>query len=241
MLFRQLFDHESSTYTYLLADEDTHEALLIDPVLELVDRDLAIVAQLGLSLVAVLDTHVHADHITAASALRDRTGARTVARRCGAPCADQRVDPGDLITVGGLGLRVLPTPGHTEDSVSYLLVDPRDSRNPGDRIFTGDALLIRAAGRTDFQNGDAGTLYDSITQQLFTLPDSTLIFPAHDYLGRTVTTVAEEKRWNARIAGKSRDEFVSVMNALKLPEPARIHEAVLANRACGRAPSPVQG
>jgi len=241
MLFRQLFDHESSTYTYLLADEDTHEALLIDPVLEQVDRDLGIVSQLGLTLVTVLDTHVHADHITAASALRDRTGARTVAGRAGAPCADRLVDPGDLVTVGTLALRVLPTPGHTDDSVSYLLVDPRDHGRPGDRVFTGDALLIRAAGRTDFQNGDAGTLYDSITQQLFTLPDGTLVYPAHDYLGRTVTTVAEERRWNVRIAGKSRDEFVRVMNALNLPVPARIDEAVPANRSCGRAPAPVQG
>ncbi len=241
MLFRQLFDHQSSTYTYLIADEDTHEALLIDSVLEQADRDLTLIAQLGLRLVAVLDTHVHADHITAAGFLRERTGAKTIAGRAGAPCADRLVDPGELIAVGSVTLRVLATPGHTDDSVSYLLLDSRDPRLPGDRVFTGDALLIRAAGRTDFQNGDAATLYDSITQQLFSLPDATLVYPAHDYLGRTVSTVAEEKRWNERIAGRSREQFVALMNALDLPQPARIREAVSANQACGQAPAPVQG
>lgn len=241
MIFRQLFDHQSSTYTYLLADEQTREALLIDPVLEQADRDLLLIEQLGLRLVAVLDTHVHADHITAAGTLRERTGAKTIAGRSGAPCADRLVDPGEVVTVGSVRLRVLSTPGHTDDSISFLLLDAQDPRLPGDRVFTGDALLIRAAGRTDFQNGDAGTLYDSITQQLFSLPDATLVYPGHDYLGRTVSTVAEEKRWNARIAGRSREQFVAVMNALDLPQPARIREAVPANQACGRAPAPVQG
>jgi sulfur dioxygenase len=241
MIFRQLFDQESSTYTYLLADDETREAALIDPVLEQVERDLQIVSQLGLTLVYTLDTHVHADHVTAASLLREKTGATMVSGRAGAACADVHVDEGDVVHFGRVALRVLATPGHTDDSVSYLLVDPEHIDRAGDRVFTGDALLIRAAGRTDFQNGNAGRLFDSITRALFTLPDAVLVYPAHDYLGRTVTTIAEEKRWNARIAGKSRDEFIAVMSALHLPEPKRLREAVPANRACGRSPMPVQG
>jgi glyoxylase-like metal-dependent hydrolase (beta-lactamase superfamily II) len=234
MIFRQLFDLQSSTYTYLLGDEHTREALLIDPVLEQVDRDLELVSQLGLSLVHVLDTHVHADHVTAASALRDRTGARTVAGRKGAECADVRVDDGDVVRLGGHSLRVLATPGHTDDSVSYLLADEGHGAPAGDRIFTGDALLVRAVGRTDFQNGDAARLYDTVTRVLFALADETLVYPAHDYRGRTVTTIGEEKRWNVRIAGRSREEFVALMSNLHLPEPKRLGDAVPANRACGR-------
>ena len=236
MLFRQLFDHDSSTYTYLLADERTGEALLIDPVLDQAERDLEVVSQLGLRLVHVLDTHVHADHVTAAARLREKTGARTVSSCAGPACADVHVADGDVVRAGSVALRVLATPGHTDDSVSYLLVDPDHAERPGDRVFTGDALLIRATGRTDFQNGDAGGLYDSITRALFTLPDATLVYPAHDYRGRTVTTVREEKRWNERIAGRSRDAFIAVMGALHLPEPKQIREAVPANRACGRVP-----
>jgi glyoxylase-like metal-dependent hydrolase (beta-lactamase superfamily II) len=241
MLFRQLFDRESSTYSYLLADEGTREAALIDPVLEQADRDLEIVSQLGLTLVHVLETHVHADHVTAATRLREETGARTVAGRGGADCADVHVEDGAVIRIGRVALRVLWTPGHTDDSVSYLLVNPERTECAEDRVFTGDALLIRGAGRTDFQNGDAGRLYDSIMRALFTLSDATLVYPAHDYGGRTVTTIGEEKRWNARIAGRSRKEFIALMNALDLPEPKHIREAVPANRACGRAPVQVQG
>ena len=178
---------------------------------------------------------------TTSRARRDKTGARTVASAAGAPCADWHVDAGDVVRFGCFGLRVLRTPGHTDDSVSYLVVDAAAPEAPRDRVFTGDALLVRAAGRTDFQNGDAGQLYDSITHTLFTLADETLVFPAHDYRGRTVTTIGEEKRWNARIAGRSRDEFIAVMTALHLPEPKRLHEAVAANRVCGRVPMPVQG
>jgi glyoxylase-like metal-dependent hydrolase (beta-lactamase superfamily II) len=240
MIFRQLFDHESSTYTYLLADEQTRDAAIIDPVLELIERDLELVKQLDLKLIYVFDTHVHADHVTGASALREKSGAKTIAGRAGADCADIHVSVGEVVRFGDVALRVLATPGHTDDSISYLLVDPNHPEIPGDRVFTGDALLIRAAGRTDFQNGDAGQLFDSITQSLFTLADATKVYPAHDYKGRMVTTIGEEKRWNERIAGKNREQFIATMNGLHLPEPKRIHEAVPANRACGRPPS-IQG
>jgi sulfur dioxygenase len=233
MLFRQLFDAETSTYTYLLGDEHTRDAALIDPVLEQAQRDAELVNQLGLRLSHVFETHVHADHVTAAAVLRDRTGALTVAGTRGASCADRHVADGELIRVGGIALRVIETPGHTDDSVSYLVMDPRDATLPGDRVFTGDTLLVRSCGRTDFQNGDAGQLYDSITARLFTLPEATLIYPGHDYRGHTVTTVAEERRWNERVVGRDRDAFIAFMGALALPEPKRLHEAVPANRACG--------
>ena len=241
MLFRQLFDLVSSTYTYLLADEVAREALLIDPVLEQAGRDLELVSQLGFTLVHVLETHVHADHVTAATRLREKTGARTVVGRLGAACADIRVDEGDVVRVGRIALRVLSTPGHTDDSVSYLLVDSDRAGHPADRVFTGDALLIRAAGRTDFQNGDPGRLYDSITKALFSLPDATLVYPGHDYRGRTVTTIGEEKRWNERIAGRTREAFIEHMVGLHFPPPKRMDEAVRANRVCGDVPGAVQG
>ncbi len=197
-----------------------------------VTRDLELVRELDLRLAYVLDTHVHADHVTGAARIREQTGARTVASLRGPPCADVQVSPGDVIRAGSVSLTVLPTPGHTDDSVSYLAKD---------RVFTGDALLIRAAGRTDFQNGDAGQLYDTITGVLFALPEATLVFPAHDYRGRTVTTIGEEKRWNTRIAGRSRDAFIAHMNGLHLPPPKHLGEAVPANRACGNVPMSVQG
>ena len=227
MIFRQLFDAESSTYTYLLADETTREAVLIDPVREQLPRDLGLLRELELKLAYVLDTHVHADHITAAGSLRAQTGARTVAGRKGPSCADVRVGRGDEIRVGAITISVLETPGHTDDSVTYRV---------DDHLFTGDALLIRAVGRTDFQNGDARQLYDTITRVLFALPDETQVHPAHDYKGLTVTTIGEEKRFNARVAGRSREEFVELMNGLDLPKPKKIDEAVPANRACGLAP-----
>lgn len=232
MIFRQLFDAETSTYTYLLADERTREAVLIDTVREQADRDLTLVNELGLKLIYVLDTHTHADHITAAGTIRERTGARTVAGRSAAPCADVHVRHGETLKVGALEIKVLETPGHTDDSVSYYV--------PG-MVFTGDALLIRATGRTDFQNGSPDALYESLTDVLFKLPDDTLVYPAHDYKGMTVSTIAEEKRWNARIANRSHDEFVQVMRSLKLPAPKQIDVAVPANRACGAVPVPQQG
>ncbi|MBJ6764097.1 MBL fold metallo-hydrolase [Myxococcaceae bacterium JPH2] len=230
MIFRQLFDAESSTYTYLIGDPVSRQAVLIDPVLEQVDRDLRRVSELGLKLTHVLDTHVHADHVTASGVLRERTGCEVVGGEGGAPCANRHVKHGDTVQVGALSFQVLATPGHTDDSVSYLL---------GDRVFTGDALLVRSNGRTDFQNGNAGQLHDSITRVLFALPDDTLVFPAHDYQGHTATSIAEEKQHNPRLAGKSREDFIQVMENLRLPNPKKIHLAVPANRECGRLPPPL--
>lgn len=230
MIFRQLFDAESSTYTYLVGDEVSRQAVLIDPVLEQVDRDLRLVDELDLKLTHVFDTHVHADHVTASGALRERTRCTVVGGVGGAACANVQVRHGDAVHVGPLVFQVLATPGHTDDSVSYLLED---------RVFTGDALLVRGNGRTDFQNGSAAQLHDSITRVLFALPDATRVYPAHDYKGFTVTTVAEEKRHHPRLAGRSREEFIHIMENLHLPNPRKMDLAVPANRACGYpAPPP---
>lgn len=225
-MFRQLFDKESSTYTYLLADPETGEAVLIDPVIEQVDRDLALLEELGLRLVYALDTHVHADHVTAGGVLRERTGAKVGGSPLGADCVDVHLRHGDVLEVGSLRIEVLETPGHTDDSLSFLV---------GDRVFTGDALFVRGNGRTDFQNGDARTLYRSLTEVLFALPDSTRVFPGHDYRGHTMTTIGEEKRHNPRIAGKTEEQFVEIMDNLALPRPKKIDVAVPANRRCGLA------
>lgn len=230
MLFRQLFDMESSTYTYLLADPATREAVLIDPVLEQVERDLRLLTELGLKLTVVMETHVHADHITSAGLLRARTGAQVMASARGAPCVDRQLVHGDLVRVGGLALRVLETPGHTDDSLSFLC---------DGRLFTGDALLVRGTGRTDFQNGDPGQLYDSITREFFTLPDATELYPGHDYAGFTASSVGEEKRHNPRLAGKSREDFITFMNERRIPPPRKLDVAVPANRACGLDPEPL--
>lgn len=232
MIFRQFYDPESSTYTYLVADERTRKAALIDPVRENVERDLSQLRELGLTLEYVLDTHTHADHVTAAGMLRERTSAKTVGGQTAPACASVHARDGELLELGELQIRVIATPGHTDDSVSYWI---------GDRVFTGDALLIRAAGRTDFQNGNAEQLYDSITRKLFALPDDTLVYPGHDYRGLTVSTVGEEKRFNARIANRTLGEFVAVMRALDLPAPKKLQEAVPANRACGLEANVVQG
>ena len=225
--FRQLFDPATSTYTYLLADPVTRDAVIIDPVREQLDRDFAELQRLNLHLQSILETHVHADHVTGAAALKDRTGAETVvSRHGGAPCADRQVDDGDRIIFGNEVMRVVATPGHTPSCVTY---------HWRDRVFTGDALFIGGCGRTDFQGGDAATLYRSVTQKLFTLPEETLIFPGHDYNGRWVSNVGQERAINPRLGGaKSEAEFVALMEALDLPEPKRIHEAVPANQRCGR-------
>lgn len=224
MLFRQLFDAESSTYTYLLADDETREAVIIDPVLGQLERDVSLVRELGLTVRYVLDTHVHADHVTAAAALRARLEAETVvSERAGVASADRLVKQGDVLAFGRHGLRVRETPGHTNGCVTYVTTDEA-------MAFTGDALLIRGSGRTDFQHGDARTLYRSVRSQIFSLPDTCLLYPAHDYKGRSVTSVAEEKAHNPRLGvTKSEDDFVATMRALELPRPKQIDVAVPAN------------
>jgi sulfur dioxygenase len=232
MIFRQLFDKESSTYTYLLADEQTAEAALVDPVIEHIERDLKLVADLGCKLVAILDTHVHADHVTGAGKLRERTSATThVSAQGGAPCADVALTDGHVVRVGGIEIRALATPGHTSGCMSFVV------RAEGEplRVLTGDALLVRGCGRTDFQEGDAATLFHSVREKLFALPDETFVYPAHDYRGFTVSTIREEKRLNPRLGGAMTEkDFVTLMNNLDLPPPGKIHEAVPANRACGQ-------
>jgi len=232
VIFRQLFDRESCTYTYVLGDGSTGQAALVDTVREHVGRDLELLDQLGLKLTAVVETHVHADHVTGAGELRKRTGATCyVPRLGGAPCADVSLADGDTVRVGPIALRVLATPGHTSGCVSYLVAV---GSAEADRVLTGDALLVRGCGRTDFQEGDAGRLWDSVHSRLLSLPDATLVYPAHDYRGMTVSTIGEEKRHNPRLGGaRTRAEFVELMAALDLPPPAKIAEALPANRACG--------
>ncbi len=229
MIFRQLFDRETSTYTYLLGDPSTRNALLIDPVLGQVERDLGLIDELGLELVYTLDTHAHADHVTAASALRERVGSKSVlGAKAGAACADHPVGTGDRISIGAITLEVRETPGHTNGCVSYILEDHS-------MAFTGDALLIRGCGRTDFQEGDAKVLYRSIHEQLFTLPDACVVYPGHDYRGHQQSTVGEEKAFNPRLgAGRTEAEFEAIMDGLGLAPPKHIDEAVPANLQCGR-------
>jgi sulfur dioxygenase len=228
MLFRQLFDPESSTYTYLLADEASREAILIDPVLELLERDVELITELELRLCYAIDTHVHADHVTAIGSLRERLGAKTVlSERAGTGRADVLVKDGDRIRFGARSLEVRETPGHTGGCLTYVLDDHS-------KAFTGDALLIRGCGRTDFQEGDARTLYRSVHEKIFTLPDATLLYPAHDYKGRTVTSVEEEKRLNPRLGrDKSIDDFAAIMASLALARPKKIDVAIPANLYVG--------
>lgn len=231
MIFRQLFDRVSCTYTYLLGDAPSGEAVLIDPVAETVERDMQLLDELGLTLRWILETHVHADHVTGAGTLRAETGAKSVlAKNSGVDCADICVVHGDTVEFGGQTLEVRETPGHTDGCLSYLL---RDDQGPA-RVFTGDALLIRGCGRTDFQAGDSRQLYRSVHDHLFTLPDDTLVFPAHDYEGRLSTTIGEEKRFNPRLKLEvGLDEFVEIMVALDLEDPAQMDGALAANLACG--------
>jgi sulfur dioxygenase len=227
MIFRQLFDSTSGTYTYLLASRRGGEALIIDPVLEKVDRYIQLIRELDLRLVKAVDTHLHADHITGLGALRDRTHCVTVmGERSNVDVVSMRLSDGDRLTIEGLALNVLYTPGHTDDSYSFLLHD---------RVFTGDTLLIRGTGRTDFQNGDARAQYDSIFNKLLRLPEETMVFPAHDYKGETVSTIGEEKRFNPRLQVRSIDEYVELMNNLNLPNPKMMDVAVPANMRVGLA------
>ncbi len=226
MLFKQLFDQETGTYTYLIADEETQEAVLIDSVREQAERDAKLIQELGLTLKYFLETHIHADHVTAVSDLKKvfPQALSVVSAKGGAPCADILVHEGDEVEFGSLKIKVLETPGHTDSCVSYVM---------DDRVFTGDALLIRGCGRTDFQQGSPERLYASVTQKLFTLPGETLVFPAHNYVGFTVSSIQEEQRLNPRLANTSEAEFVKIMNQLNLPKPKRIEEAVPANLNCG--------
>src|SRR5215216_6280090 len=227
MIFRQLFDSTSGTYSYLLASRRGGEALIIDPVLEKVDRYLQLLRELDLKLVKAVDTHLHADHVTALGALRDRTHCITVmGEESGVDIVSMRVTEGDKVEIEGVALDVLYTPGHTDDSYSFLMPD---------RVFTGDTLLIRGTGRTDFQNGDPRAQYQSIFGKLLKLPDQTFVFPAHDYKGDTVSTIGEEKAFNPRLQVKSVDEYADLMNNLKLPNPKMMDVAVPANMHIGLA------
>ena len=227
MLFRQLLDSETGTYTYLIADLVTKEAVLVDPVIEQVDRDVKWLKELGLTLKFCLETHIHADHITGTSKLRELTGCEgIVPENAHVACASRSVQDGEVLRVGEIEIQAIATPGHTDSHMAYLV--------NGTQVLTGDALLIRGCGRTDFQSGDAGTLYDRVTQHLFTLPAETLVYPGHDYRGNTVSTIGEEKQWNPRFVGHDREQFIEFMHNLDLPNPKKIAEAVPANERCGR-------
>src|SRR3954466_7634046 len=225
MIFRQLFDSVSGTYSYLLASRRGGEALILDPVLEKVDRYCQLLRELDLKLVKAVDTHLHADHITGLGELRDRTHCVTImGEQSTADGGAMGVGAGDKVMIGGLCLDVMYTPGHTDDSYSYLMAD---------RVFTGDTLLIRGTGRTDFQNGSARAQYDSIFGRLLKLPDETMVFPAHDYKGDTVSTIGEEKAFNPRLQVRSVDEYVDLMSNLHLPNPKMMDVAVPANMHIG--------
>jgi glyoxylase-like metal-dependent hydrolase (beta-lactamase superfamily II) len=231
MLFRQFFDVESSTYTYLLASRPGGEALLIDPVLGQAELYLRQIAELGLRLVIAADTHTHADHITALGRLRSATGCVTMmGEHTRAECISARFRDGEIIGLDGVKLRCLYTPGHTDESFSFLAGD----RSP-QCVFTGDVLLIRGTGRTDFQNGDPRAAYDSIFNKLLLLPDQTLVYPAHDYKGCTVSTIGEERRCNPRLQVASAEEYAELMGGLHLPTPKLMDVAVPANLRCGQA------
>jgi sulfur dioxygenase len=227
MIFRQLFDSTSSTYTYLLASRHGGEALIIDPVIEKVDRYIQLLNELDLRLVKAIDTHLHADHITGLLALRERTHCITVmGEQTKADVVSIRVTDSDRVEIEGISLDVAYTPGHTDDSYSFILPD---------RVFTGDTLLIRGTGRTDFQNGDPRAQYDSIFGRLLKLPDETLVYPAHDYKGDSVSTIGEERAFNPRLQVKSIAEYVDLMNNLRLPNPKMMDVAVPANMRIGLA------
>lgn len=224
--FRQLFDQETSTYTYLLFDGDTKEGILIDSVIEQVERDAKLVNELGVKLVYTLDTHVHADHITGASKLREKLGCKFVlGAGAGIECADHLVKDGEELEFSGHKIKALATPGHTDSCTSYVIED---------KVFTGDTLFIRGCGRTDFQQGSPERLWDSVHNQLFSLPETTKVYPGHDYKGMMSSTIAEEKALNPRLGGsKTKAEFVELMNNLNLPYPKKIDASLPANLACG--------
>lgn len=228
MFFRQLFEHESSTYTYLLADEETKEAILIDPVLETVERDKKLISELGFDLKYILETHVHADHITGSFNLKKYfPNAKSVVHKDGGTeCTDVLISDNDVLEFGSYKVKAISTPGHTNGCTSYYV---------NGMVFTGDALLIRGCGRTDFQQGSPETLYHSVTDKLFALPEDTLVYPAHDYKGISGSSIYEEKNFNPRLGNnKTKEEFVEIMNNLKLAHPKKINESVPANLKCGQ-------
>lgn len=234
MIFGQLFEPLSCTYTYLLGCEDTRLALLIDPVVNSIDRDLAELGRLGLTLAFTLETHIHADHITAALHLKQRVGSRIAAPAFdGLACVDVGVAEGTPLRVGTIAIHPLHTPGHTDGHHAYRVIDAS-----ADRVFTGDALLIDGCGRTDFQNGDAAALYRSVRDKLFTLPGDCLVYPGHDYQQRHVSSIAQEKARNPRLGGtRTLAEFEAIMAGLNLPYPKFIDHAVPGNRQCGVCPA----
>ena len=230
ILFHQFFDQTSSTLTYLLADPLSGDAVIIDSVKEHLGAYLTFLQEQELQLAWVLETHVHADHVTGAAGLREMTGARSAVGAVGGGlCADRQLGDGDTIVFGSEVIRVIPTPGHTPGCVTY---------HWRDRLFTGDSLMIAGCGRTDFQGGDAGQLYDSITKRLFSLPDETLVYPGHDYKGARVSCIGQEKDSNPRLAGRSRQEFIELMSRLDLAPPKLIGEALPANLRCGKPGMP---
>lgn len=225
MIFRQLFDTQSSTYTYLVAERRGGEALIIDPVLSRVPQYLQLIHELDLKLVVAIDTHIHADHVTGIGELRLATRCATaMGAESDADCVCMRFDDGETIKIDGLRMQAWYTPGHTDDSYSFVMRD---------RVFTGDTLLIRGTGRTDFQNGDAGAQYDSLFGRLLKLADETLVYPAHDYAGRTSSSIGEERVHNPRLQVRSRDAYIQQMDALNIAPPRLIDVAVPANRMCG--------
>lgn len=225
MLFKQLFDFDTFTYTYLIASGIGREAVIIDPVKTKVEMYMQLFDELNLKLVAAIDTHVHADHITALGKLREKTGCQSVmGKESKAQCVSVKLKEGESLNVDGLKLKAIYTPGHTDDSYSFLLAD---------RVFTGDTLFIRGTGRTDFQNGDAYAQYDSIKNKLFKLEDDILVYPGHDYHGRTSSSIYEEKRFNPRLQVKSAKEYAEIMASLNLPNPKYMDVAVPANLGCG--------
>ena len=225
MIFRQLFDHESSTYTYLLAERTGGEALLIDPVLENTHQYISLIDELDLKLILAVDTHIHADHITALGALSQKTDcASAMGEKTKAECVSVWFKEGEKLCVDNLHLDIIYTPGHTDNSYSFLLPD---------RVFTGDTLLIRGTGRTDFQNGDPAAQYDSLFGKLLQLPDETLVYPAHDYKGMTVSSIGEEKYHNPRLQVANKQAYIDMMNGLKLDNPRLMDIAVPANYSCG--------
>lgn len=227
MLFRQLLDQATSTYTYLIGDPVINAAFLVDPVLEQVERDLKLLDELGLTLRFCLETHIHADHITGTGKLREITGCQGILpQNAQASCADKHIDDLAMLELGKIIIQSISTPGHTNSHMAYLINN--------NLVLTGDALFIRGCGRTDFQSGDAGTLYESVTRRLFTLPDNTLVYPGHDYRGFTVSSIGEEKQWNPRFAGRDYNSFIDFMNHLDLPDPKKMVEAIPANENCGR-------